>query len=154
MSGNLNLRKISDAAARDIIELQQKIDGFKKGHIQEERFKHFRLTRGVYGQRQTGVHMFRTKIPFGKLTACQLIRLADVSEQYTNGNLHLTTRQNIQMHYVKLDDASAIWTALSEVGVTAREACGNTVRNITASAIAGIDPDELFDVCTLCASCI
>ncbi len=146
MSGNFDLRNISDAAARDIIELQQKIALFQKGRIDEERFKHYRLTRGVYGQRQLGVHMFRTKIPFGRLTAAQLTRLADVSEKYTNGNLHLTTRQNIQMHYVKLSDAAAIWTELAEVGVTAREACGNTVRNLTASAVAGIDPDELFDV--------
>ncbi|MEO1626398.1 MAG: nitrite/sulfite reductase [Bacteroidota bacterium] len=126
--------------------MQNKIAAFKKGDIQEERFKHYRLTRGVYGQRQLGVHMFRTKIPFGKLTSEQLIALANVSEKYTNGNLHLTTRQNIQMHYVKLDDAPAIWTELSAVGVTAREACGNTVRNLTASVNAGIDPDELFDV--------
>ena len=90
--------------------------------------------------------MFRTKIPFGKLTSEQLIRLADVSEKFTNGNLHLTTRQNIQMHHVKVEDSPAIWTALGEVDVTAREACGNTVRNLTASANAGIDPDELFDV--------
>jgi len=146
MSTNLDLKKISDAAAKDIIELKQRIDGLKNGKEQEERFKHYRLTRGVYGQRQLGVHMFRTKIPYGKLTAAQLTRLADVSEKYTNGNLHLTTRQNIQFHYVKLEDSPAIWAELSEVGVTAREACGNTVRNLTASAIAGIDPDELFDV--------
>lgn len=146
MSENPNLQQISDAAAKDIIELQQKINAFKKGKIQEERFKHYRLTRGVYGQRQLGVHMFRTKIPYGKLTSDQLIRLADVSEKYTNGNLHLTTRQNIQYHYVKLADSPAIWTELAELGVTAREACGNTVRNITASARAGIDPNEAFDV--------
>ncbi|MEL6863032.1 MAG: nitrite reductase [Bacteroidota bacterium] len=146
MSGNLNLKQVNDLAAKDIIELQQKISSFRQGQIDEERFKHFRLTRGVYGQRQLGVHMFRTKIPFGKLTVEQLIRVADVSERYTNGNLHLTTRQNIQMHYVKLADAPAVWTDLAQVGVTAREACGNTVRNLTASANAGIDPDELFDV--------
>jgi sulfite reductase (ferredoxin) len=118
----------------------------KNGTMDGERFRHYRLTRGVYGQRQKDVQMFRTKIPFGRLTADQLIRLADVSEKYTNGNLHLTTRQNIQMHYIKLEDSPAVWTELSEVGVTAREACGNTVRNLTASANAGIDPDELFDV--------
>ncbi|MEL6925057.1 MAG: nitrite/sulfite reductase, partial [Bacteroidota bacterium] len=118
----------------------------RSGEMHEERFKHYRLTRGVYGQRQLGVHMFRTKIPFGKLTTAQLVRLADVSEEFTNGNLHLTTRQNVQMHYVKLKDTPAIWTRLGEVGVTAREACGNTVRNLTGSANAGIDPDELFDV--------
>ena len=146
MTKQPNLNKAIDPATRDIIELRQKISRFHQGQIDEDRFKHYRLTRGVYGQRQVGVHMFRTKIPFGRLNAEQLIRLADVSEKYTNGNLHLTTRQNVQMHYVKLDDSPAIWTDLTEVGITAREACGNTVRNLTASANAGIDPDELFDV--------
>ena len=146
MSGNLNLNNINDGAVKDIIELQQKIKAVKAGKLNEERFKHYRLTRGVYGQRQIGVQMFRTKIPFGKLTTEQLVRLADVSEKFTNGNLHLTTRQNIQLHHIKLDDTPALWTALAEVDVTARGACGNTVRNITASAIAGIDPNELFDV--------
>jgi len=146
MSGNFNPKNLNDHVAKDIIELQQNIDKLKTGEMHEERFKHYRLTRGVYGQRQLGVHMFRTKIPFGKLTTDQLVRLADVSEQYTNGNLHLTTRQNVQMHYVKLKDTPAIWTELGEVGVTAREACGNTVRNLTGSANAGIDPDELFDI--------
>lgn len=146
MTKQPDFHQTNDPAAIDIKELKQKISKFHQGTIDEDRFKHYRLTRGVYGQRQLGVHMFRTKIPFGKLTAEQLIRLADVSEKYTNGNLHLTTRQNIQYHFVKLDDAPAIWTDLAEVGVTAREACGNTVRNLTASARAGIDPDELFDV--------
>ena len=146
MSKNPEKNQIFEDLKVDITELENKIAAFKKGEMQEERFRHYRLTRGVYGQRQLGVHMFRTKIPFGLLTTDQLIRLADVSEKYTNGNLHLTTRQNIQMHYVKLDDATSIWKDLGEVGITAREACGNTVRNITASANAGIDPDEPFDV--------
>lgn len=137
---------VSEAARKDIIELDRRINAFGQGKEDEERFKHYRLTRGVYGQRQFGVQMFRTKIPYGKLTADQLIKTADVSEKYTNGNLHLTTRQNIQMHYVKLTDSPAIWTELASVGVTAREACGNTVRNITASPTAGIDPEEPFDV--------
>ncbi|KAA3628086.1 MAG: HEPN domain-containing protein [Bacteroidetes bacterium] len=130
----------------DIEDLKDRINRFKKGEIPEERFKHFRLTRGVYGQRQLGVHMFRTKIPFGKLTANQLEALADAAETYTDGNLHLTTRQNIQLHHVKLDDAPKIWEIMASVGMNAREACGNTVRNITASAKAGIDPYEPFDV--------
>ncbi len=146
MSHNFDPSTLSDVVAKDIIELQQRIENLKKGKEDEERFKHYRLTRGVYGQRQFGVQMFRTKLPYGKITTEQLIRLADVSEQYTRGNLHLTTRQNIQLHYVKLTDTPAIWTQLSEVGITARGACGNTVRNITASPNAGIDPDELFDV--------
>ncbi len=142
----IDINTVSTEAKKDIIELQQKISDFKSGKIIEDKFKHYRLTRGVYGQRQLGVQMFRTKIPFGKLTADQLIRLADVSEKFTNGNLHITTRQNIQMHHVKLEDSPAIWTLLEEKNVTAREACGNTVRNLTGSATAGIDPDEPFDV--------
>lgn len=146
MGQSLDFTNVSAAAETDIRELQYKIEHFKKGQIDEERFKHYRLTRGVYGQRQLGVQMFRIKIPYGRLTAEQLIRIADVSEQYTNGNLHLTTRQNIQLHYVKLADSPSIWTDLAEKNITAREACGNTVRNLTGSARAGIDPDELFDV--------
>lgn len=146
MSSTFDFSTVSAASRKDILELDRRIKAFHTGQEDEERFRHYRLTRGVYGQRQLGVQMFRTKIPFGKLTTEQLIRLADVSEKYTNGNLHMTTRQNIQMHYVKLDDSPKIWTELAQVGVTAREACGNTVRNLTASANAGIDPDELFDV--------
>ena len=138
--------KISTEAKEDIRELTEKISRFHDGKIDEDKFKAYRLTRGVYGQRQLGVQMFRTKIPYGRLTSDQLTRIADVSEKYTNGNLHTTTRQNIQLHYVKLDDSPAIWAELEEVGVTAREACGNTVRNVTGSALAGIDPNEPFDI--------
>ncbi len=139
-------KNISPEAAKDIFELQQKINAFQNGEMPEDKFKAFRLTRGVYGQRQLGVQMFRTKFPFGKITPKQLVRVAELSEQYASANLHLTTRQNIQLHYVKVTDAPAIWAGLEDVGATGREACGNTVRNITASSKAGIDPDELFDV--------
>ena len=139
-------KSISKLAQKDILELQQKINNFKKGKIPEERFKAFRLTRGVYGQRQLGVQMVRVKIPYGRLTTEQLVRIADASEKYTNGNLHATTRQNIQLHYVKVDDSPELWADLEEVGITLREACGNTVRTITGSAYAGIDPHEPFDI--------
>lgn len=138
---------------KDIKELEHRIADFKTGKEDEERFKLYRLTRGVYGQRQLGVQMFRTKIPYGKITAAQLERLADISEKYTNGNLHLTTRQNIQMHFVKLSDSPKIWEELAEAGLTAREACGNTVRNLTASSTAGIDPEEPFDVSPYVQAC-
>ncbi|MBI1226220.1 MAG: nitrite reductase [Bacteroidetes bacterium] len=142
-----NLHQIPDPRnVQDILDLHKKIQSFKKGEIDAERFKHFRLTRGVYGQRQQGVHMFRTKLPMGKLTSRQLVALANISEKYATGNLHLTTRQNIQFHYVKLDDATAIWQEMALVDLNAREACGNTVRNITASANAGIDSYEPFDI--------
>lgn len=142
----MSTSKISKEAKADIEELQSKIQEFKLGQIPEERFKAFRLARGVYGQRQQGVQMFRLKLPYGKITADQLETVANLSEQYTNGNLHLTTRQNIQLHHVRLEDSPQIWEQLEEVGVTTKEACGNTVRNITASPFAGIDPAEPFDV--------
>ncbi|PHI18679.1 nitrite reductase [Lewinellaceae bacterium SD302] len=147
MSVSPRLSQLIPAADRNDIEvLEQRILAYQKGKEDEDRFKHYRLTRGVYGQRQFGVQMFRTKIPFGHLTPDQLIALADISERYTNGRLHLTTRQNVQFHYVKLDDSPAIWADLAAAGMTAFGACGNTVRNITASALAGVDPEELFDV--------
>ncbi len=146
MSQVPDFNKISPEAKKDIEELKRRIGDYKTGREDEERFKLYRLTRGVYGQRQFGVQMFRTKIPFGKLTTEQLVAIANAAEKYTNGNLHITTRQNIQMHYVKLDDSPAVWSDLASYNVTAREACGNTVRNITASAKAGIDPNEPFDV--------
>ena len=137
---------ISKEAAKDIFELQQKINAFVNGEIPEDKFKHFRLTRGVYGQRQIGVQMFRIKLPAGRISPAQMVRIADLSEQYASGNLHMTTRQDIQLHYVRVTDAPAIWAGLEDADITAREACGNTVRNITASATAGIDADEPFDV--------
>lgn len=146
MSIALNLKNINEAAQKDILELQRRIEAFKSGKEDEERFKHYRLTRGVYGQRQLGVQMFRIKIPIGRLTSEQLIRIADVSEKYATGNLHLTTRQDIQYHYVKLENSPKVWIELAEKQITAREACGNTVRNVTASPDAGIHPDEPFDV--------
>lgn len=142
----LTSNKISPAAQKDILELERRIGLFKQGLIPDERFKAFRLTRGVYGQRQLGVQMLRLKLPYGKINAEQFLRIAEVSEKYTNGNLHATTRQNFQLHFVHLEDSPEIWAKLEETGVTTREACGNTVRNVTASALAGIDPDEPFNV--------
>ena len=131
---------------RDIIELERKIREFKKGLIPEEKFRSLRLARGVYGQRQPGVQMVRIKLPYGRMTLAQWKRIADVSEEFATGNLHLTTRQDIQIHFVSLDRTPELWTLLEQDHVTIREACGNTVRNVTASDMAGIDPDEPFDV--------
>lgn len=131
---------------KDIIDLEKKIRLFKEGKIDPEKFRSLRLARGVYGQRQPGVQMIRIKIPFGKLTTKQLIRIAQVADDYSNGNLHLTTRQDVQIHFVSLDRTPELWAELERDDITLREACGNTVRNITASAEAGIDPEEPFDV--------
>ena len=131
---------------RDIIELEKKIRLFRDGKMDEEKFRSLRLARGVYGQRQQGVQMVRIKLPYGKMTLAQWSRISDVSDEYSTGNLHLTTRQDIQIHFVSLDRTPEMWSELEKDDVTIREACGNTVRNITASDIAGIDPDEPFDV--------
>lgn len=131
---------------KDIIELEQKIRAFREGKLDGEKFRSLRLARGVYGQRQQGVQMIRIKLPFGKVTGKQLLRIADISDEYSNGNLHLTTRQDVQIHYVSLDRTPELWAKLEQDDITLREACGNTVRNITASAVAGIDPKEPFDV--------
>ena len=131
---------------KDIIELENKIQLHKEGKIPEERFRSLRLARGVYGQRQHGVQMIRIKIPYGRLTSKQLIRIASVADEYSTGKLHITTRQDIQIHYVSLDRTPELWSELEKDSVTLREACGNTVRNVTASADAGISPNEPFDV--------
>ncbi len=131
---------------KDIIDLEKKIRQFHEGTIDPEKFRSLRLARGVYGQRQQGVQMVRIKLPFGKMTTQQLKRIADISDEYSNGNLHLTTRQDIQIHYVILDRTPELWAKLEQDDITLREACGNTVRNVTASAEAGIDPKEPFDV--------
>ncbi|PRY09699.1 sulfite reductase (ferredoxin) [Pontibacter ummariensis] len=131
---------------KDIIELEKKIRLYREGKLQEDKFKSLRLARGVYGQRQLGVQMVRIKLPFGRMTTQQLTRIAAISDEYSTGNLHLTTRQDIQIHYVSLDRTPELWANLEKDDVTLREACGNTVRNVTASPEAGIDPEEPFDV--------
>ncbi|MBP6238079.1 MAG: HEPN domain-containing protein [Saprospiraceae bacterium] len=131
---------------KDLIDLEKKIFLFRNGQIDEEKFRSLRLARGVYGQRQHGVQMVRIKIPFGKLSTKQLRKISDISDEYSNGNLHLTTRQDIQIHHVSLDRTPELWAKLEQDDITLREACGNTVRNVTASAESGIDPNEVFDV--------
>jgi len=131
---------------QDIIDLEKKIRLFREGAIHDEKFRSLRLARGIYGQRQPGVQMIRIKLPFGKVTFKQLLKIADVADEYGSGNLHLTTRQDIQMHYVSLDRTPELWDQLEREDVTIREACGNTVRNVTSSPDAGINPEEPFDV--------
>jgi sulfite reductase (ferredoxin) len=131
---------------KDIIDLEKKIRAFREGTIHDEKFRSLRLARGIYGQRQPGVQMIRIKLPFGKVSFKQILRIADISDEYASSNLHLTTRQDIQIHYVSLDKTPELWAKLELDDITVREACGNTVRNITASPTAGIDPKEPFDV--------
>lgn len=116
------------------------------GDVSGDLFRPFRLQYGIYGQRQAGVQMVRIKIPFGGLTANQLRRVAELAEQYATGVGHVTTRQDIQLHFVELRDVPTIMRGLAEVGLTTREACANTVRNVTACHLAGICQGEVFDV--------
>ncbi len=131
---------------KDIVDLEKKIREFRDGKIHDEKFRSLRLARGIYGQRQPGVQMIRIKLPFGKVSFKQFLRIAEISDEYASSNLHLTTRQDIQIHYVSLDRTPELWAKLEQDDITLREACGNTVRNVTASPTSGIDPNEPFDV--------
>ncbi len=132
--------------AQDILDLERKIFLYQNGKIDNDKFRSLRLARGIYGQRQAGVQMIRIKLPLGRLTTHQLRTIADVADEYASKNLHATTRQDIQLHFVSLDRTPELWARLEKDNITLREACGNTVRNITASDLAGIDPKEPFDV--------
>jgi len=119
---------------------------FQAGDTPEKVFTEFRLRHGAYGQRQERVQMQRIKIPMGMLTADQLTRLADISEEYAVGVLHVTTRQDFQCHYIDINDCPDMFRRLAEVGITVKEACGNTVRNVTCCPDAGVCGEESFDV--------
>ena len=136
----------SFADVADIDEFVSMLERFERGEISAEAWRKFRLVRGTYGQRQDDVQMLRVKIPQGVLTADQLESLAEVSEQYARGFAHVTTRQNVQFHFLKLADVETVMRRMADEGITTREACGNSVRNITACPFAGISGDELFDV--------
>ena len=136
----------SFARQRDIDEFVETLSRYENGEISPDDWRRFRLLRGTYGQRQEGVQMMRIKIPQGIVTGPQMRALADVAMKYSRGFSHITTRQNIQYHFVLLKDAELAMRDLAEVGMTTREACGNSVRNITACPYAGVAHDELFDV--------
>ncbi len=119
---------------------------FMRGDVAEDAFIGFRLKQGVYGQRQPDVQMIRVKLPFGGVTPEQMEAFASVAERYTPMNKgHITTRQNIQFHHVPLPDAAKAIREISESGLSSREACGNTVRNVTGDPWAGVSADEPFD---------
>ncbi|HEY8087421.1 MAG TPA: nitrite/sulfite reductase, partial [Polyangiaceae bacterium] len=144
MDKQVFLPKFSDK--KDIDEFVEKLRAFESGEIDSEKFRAFRLLRGVYGQRQTDVQMFRIKIPLGLMGPEQLVAVADVADKYSRGFGHVTTRQNIQLHFLKMADVEAVMRRFDEVGLTTREACGNSVRNVTACELAEVCPDADFDV--------
>ena len=124
----------------------EQIRKYRAGAIDEIKMQKWRLHFGTYAQRQEGVQMQRIKVPGGFLTSPQLEALADVAERYASDFMHFTTREDVQLYYVNLDQAPIMLGELAREGLTGREACGNTVRNITACYRAGSAPDEAFDV--------
>src|ERR671935_1105335 len=124
----------------------KKVKLFRQGKISEDDFRRFRLQHGAYGSRlHMDYSMVRIKVPGGEITPDQLEKIASLSEAFSIGSAHVSTRQNIQLHWVQLEDVSEVMRGLVEVGLTTREACGNTVRNVMCSHFAGVCPDEAFD---------
>jgi len=130
----------------EIESFEEEVAKLLKGGVSLDMFRPFRLQHGIYGQRQPGVQMVRIKIPFGGLNSNQLRIIAEMADRYATGVGHVTTRQDIQLHYARVEDCGTIMRRLAEVGVTTREACGNTVRNVTACHLAGVCQGEVFDV--------
>src|SRR6516225_2768262 len=120
-----------DHTVRTEIEtFREKAASFLAGQISENEFRPFRLKHGIYGQRQPGVQMFRCKVPGGLVTASQLEQFARIADEFGGGRGHVTTRQNIQYHFVPLASVPALMHTLADAGLTTREACYNTVRNV------------------------
>jgi sulfite reductase beta subunit-like hemoprotein len=138
---------ISPAALADIEKFETMLGRYLAGDLDEDRFRIFRLNNGIYGQRQGGHNqMVRVKIPYGSLRPEQLEMLAHISETYSRGWGHITTRQNIQLHFVQLEQIPAVMRELAAVGLTTREACGDTVRNVMGCHLAGACPYEVLDI--------
>jgi sulfite reductase beta subunit-like hemoprotein len=133
---------------REFDDFDHESERYLGGEQTEEEFIGFRLKQGVYGQRQADVQMVRVKLPFGGINPEQMEAFADAVEKYVPLRKgHITTRQNFQFHHVPLRDAAAMIRDISAVGLSSREGCGNTVRNVTADPFAGVCEDEVFD-CT------
>ena len=132
---------------REFDDFKTEAERFLAGDIAENDFIKFRLRQGVYGQRQPDVQMVRVKLPFGGITPEQLEAFADVIERYVPLKKgHVTTRQNIQMHHIPLPEIEKAIRELGDAGLSSREGCGNTVRNVTGDPWAGVAKDELFDM--------
>jgi len=139
--------RLSFARVADIDEFVATLEKYERGELTADQWRAFRLVRGTYGQRQAAdAQMLRIKVPQGILTSEQLNVLAEIGERYSRRFGHITTRQNIQFHFVKLHDVEPAMRLLADAGVTTREACGNSVRNITACPYAGVSATEAFDV--------
>src|SRR5215213_6578275 len=141
----LGRARLDFASEHDIDEFVETLRRFESGDMPADQWRRFRLVRGTYGQRQDGVQMLRVKAPQGIVSSPQMRAFAGVATRYSRGFCHITTRQNIQFHFVKLADAEQAMRDLAAEGLTTREACGNSVRNITGCPYAGTSDDEIFD---------
>jgi sulfite reductase beta subunit-like hemoprotein len=138
---------IDPLALADIEKFERMLALYLKGDLDEDRFRVFRLNNGIYGQRQGGHNqMIRVKIPYGSLTPTQLDMCAHLADEYSRGWGHITTRQNIQFHFVELERVPDLLRDLASVGLTTREACGDTVRNVQGCHLAGACPYEVLDI--------
>ncbi|MCE9652223.1 MAG: nitrite/sulfite reductase [Nitrosarchaeum sp.] len=138
--------KINWARIDEAEDFANTVKLFRQGKYDEDSFRRYRLQHGAYGTRMTSDYaMVRIKLPAGEIYPNQLEKISQLSEQFSIGNAHFTTRENIQLHWVILEDVSEIFRGLAEVGLTSREACGNSVRNVMCSPLAGVCPNEEFD---------
>lgn len=138
---------VIEPRGEEIDDFELQLKRFRAGEFDETEFQAYRLKQGIYGQRQPDSQMVRVKVPFGGLKAAQLDVLGDVAAEFAPLNKgHVTTRENFQYHHVKIEDAPEFMRRLSQVGLTTREACGNTVRNVTGCPMAGVCAEEPFDV--------
>lgn len=139
--------EIDAASAADIAKFEVQLARYLAGELEEDVFRVFRLNNGIYGQRQGGHNqMIRIKAPFGTITAAQLDRMGDLATEYSRGWGHLTTRQAIQFHFVQLERVPDLLRDIAIVGMTSREACGDTVRNVQGCHLAGACPSEVLDI--------
>jgi len=143
----LDQREIDLGQAADIAKFESVLQQYLAGEVPEDVFRVFRLNNGIYGQRQGGHNqMVRVKLPYGSITAEQFDTLAHIAETYSRGWGHITTRQNFQFHFVQLEQVPEVMRQLASVGLTTREACGDTVRNVMGCHLAGACPYEAFDI--------
>ena len=147
LTSPLETAPVDPEMAADIDKFEEQLAGYFAGRVPEDVFRVFRLNNGIYGQRQGGTNqMVRVKVPYGAMTADQLDALADLVVDHSRGWGHITTRQNIQFHFVELAEIPLVMRRLASVGLTTREACGDTVRNVQGCHLAGACPYEVLDI--------
>ncbi len=144
---DLATRPLEPVIAEELDIFERTVAEYLDGRVDEDAFRVFRLNHGVYGQRQGGhAQMLRVKVPHGRVTPEQLETLGYIAETYSRGWGHLTTRQNVQFHFIPLEQTPEILRLMASVGLTSREACGDTVRNVMGCHLAGACPQEVLDI--------